>query len=325
MGTFIQANNVQSGPYSDEQIEVALNHRIYSLEDLGWREGMIAWQPLHSLYPHVSPAIPPPIPHQTPEPFPSKTFHVIFGSAGLAVDEFGFVRNGTLQIEPSLVAVAGPNHWPVIIRVLIYPVLFLLFVACGMNLFALFIPIALIHYFCASGAKLEWRGVLFTDVNAVGRVVSFLAPRPKSAKRKKCVFRTKTESEAAEIVRLLNRVNALEAKQEMATGQAVAGEVTLVKQFRSRWIWITTSILLFVVPGLIPLPQQGWEVNFFTLAGIRLYQGELVRDTWLMLAMYVAVVGFAAFALGGLIDLLIGFLRVKPVEFRRENSSVRSE
>lgn len=45
---------------------MAIQNRIYSPEDLAWREGMAAWQPLGTLYPSAQ--LPPSLPPQLPPP-----------------------------------------------------------------------------------------------------------------------------------------------------------------------------------------------------------------------------------------------------------------
>ena len=66
MATFIQKDKQQVGPLDDSEVLTAIQNRIYSPEDLAWREGMADWQPLGSLYPSAQ--IPPSLPPQLPPP-----------------------------------------------------------------------------------------------------------------------------------------------------------------------------------------------------------------------------------------------------------------
>lgn len=66
MATFIQKDKQQVGPLDDSEVLMAIQNRIYSPEDLAWREGMADWQPLRNLYPSAQ--LPPPLPPQQGPP-----------------------------------------------------------------------------------------------------------------------------------------------------------------------------------------------------------------------------------------------------------------
>lgn len=53
MSLYISKNNENTGPFDDTSIENALLNGSLSVNDLGCREGMTAWQPLGVLFPHI--------------------------------------------------------------------------------------------------------------------------------------------------------------------------------------------------------------------------------------------------------------------------------
>lgn len=60
MNTYIGRDGQRLGPLEDAQIESGLQAGTLLPEDLAWREGMAAWQPLRTLYPTAG--VPPPLP-----------------------------------------------------------------------------------------------------------------------------------------------------------------------------------------------------------------------------------------------------------------------
>ncbi len=60
MATFIHKDNQQLGPLEDNQVLAGIRDRRFLPDDLAWREGMAAWQPLGSLFPATP--LPPPLP-----------------------------------------------------------------------------------------------------------------------------------------------------------------------------------------------------------------------------------------------------------------------
>lgn len=52
MATYISQNNQQVGPFEDAEILASLAAGRCSPEDLAWREGMAAWVPLRTFFPH---------------------------------------------------------------------------------------------------------------------------------------------------------------------------------------------------------------------------------------------------------------------------------
>ena len=61
MGTYLSQNNERVGPFEDAHVVASLASGKYSPEDLGWREGMLEWVPLRTLFPSAV-AQPPPLP-----------------------------------------------------------------------------------------------------------------------------------------------------------------------------------------------------------------------------------------------------------------------
>jgi hypothetical protein len=62
MATYLAQNGQQTGPYEDTDVQGWLVEGRCSPNDLGWREGMEGWVPLHTLFPGVGPSAPPPLP-----------------------------------------------------------------------------------------------------------------------------------------------------------------------------------------------------------------------------------------------------------------------
>ena len=49
MHIYIAKNGTETGPFSEEQLHEMLNGGLASPSDLAWRDGLPAWQPLHTL------------------------------------------------------------------------------------------------------------------------------------------------------------------------------------------------------------------------------------------------------------------------------------
>ena len=62
MAIYLSENNQQVGPFEDAEILSSLAAGKRSPDDLAWREGMPAWVPLRTLFPHAVNAGPPPLP-----------------------------------------------------------------------------------------------------------------------------------------------------------------------------------------------------------------------------------------------------------------------
>ena len=60
MAIYVHSGNQQAGPLEEEQVLASLRSGVYSAEDLAWREGMVAWQPLRVLFP-AAVSTPPPL------------------------------------------------------------------------------------------------------------------------------------------------------------------------------------------------------------------------------------------------------------------------
>ena len=61
MGTYLSQKDEKVGPFEDAHILASLASGKCSPEDLAWREGMLEWVPLRTLFPHAV-AQPPPLP-----------------------------------------------------------------------------------------------------------------------------------------------------------------------------------------------------------------------------------------------------------------------
>ncbi len=236
MPTLVFKNDQQLGPFEDADILAALKVGEYSLEDLAWREGMTAWEPLRALYPMS----PPPVPRQGPAPpqaVPSDAIPatskacmsrpISFG-AGRKVDGFGFVRKGEIKISSSRVEISGPRHWHPALRIILFLVGWLIStwlfsmifggIASALggavwNVVALVLgnPITaaaftlwIVHDFCASAAVVTLEKSQITTVTRVGAKISFEAPAPKSRKPKRAVFRAHNAQAAQEIEQALS-------------------------------------------------------------------------------------------------------------------------
>jgi hypothetical protein len=68
MAIYINKNNQNSGPFDELSVEKALRNGTFSINDLGCREGMSAWQPLGVFFPHL----------QIAAPFPASGFRCPF-------------------------------------------------------------------------------------------------------------------------------------------------------------------------------------------------------------------------------------------------------
>jgi len=71
MDTYIHRNNLQQGPYTDEQLRELLANSGVSLEDLAWREGLAEWRPLKTFF-SSSPTGVPPVPEPLDQKFISR-------------------------------------------------------------------------------------------------------------------------------------------------------------------------------------------------------------------------------------------------------------
>lgn len=122
-------------------------------------------------------------------------YNVSFGSA-LEVDQFGFVREGTVTTRSDTVVIAGKKSWSALARAGVFlaiTVLSLILVGFGLG----FIPaLFVIHYFCASDGSLVVRKSTVRDVQRKGRQIKFRAEHPESGEYKKAVLRIDTEENA---------------------------------------------------------------------------------------------------------------------------------
>ena len=90
-------------------------------------------------------------------------YNVSFGSA-FTVDQFGFVRKGTVTIEPDTVVYAGNKSWSILAKLGI----FLLITLLPLFLFGFglgFLPaLVVIYYFCASKGSLSIQRATISDI-----------------------------------------------------------------------------------------------------------------------------------------------------------------
>lgn len=61
MGTYLSQKNEKAGPFEDAEILASLASGKCSPDDLAWREGMLEWVPVRTLFP-TAVAQPPPLP-----------------------------------------------------------------------------------------------------------------------------------------------------------------------------------------------------------------------------------------------------------------------
>jgi hypothetical protein len=125
-------------------------------------------------------------------------YNVRFGS-DFAVDQFGFVRNGTVTTDGETVAFGGLKHWPAIARFGVFLSITLLPVVLFRSGVGIFPAFAVIHYFCASAGNLSIQKSTITDVQRNGRQIKFKGRHHKTGKVKKTVFRVDTEGNAARL------------------------------------------------------------------------------------------------------------------------------
>ena len=114
--------------------------------------------------------------------------NVTLGST-FAVDQFGFIRKGTVTIEDDKIIFSGKNHWSAIVRIGIFLFItivpFLLF-RFGLGIFP---ALVVVHYFCVSDGKLAVSKATITNVIRKKRQMKFKGKHPESGKIKKPVFK----------------------------------------------------------------------------------------------------------------------------------------
>jgi hypothetical protein len=220
MPTLIYKNEQQSGPFEDAELRAALQSGTYSLDDLGWQEGMAEWQPLHSFF--QSPPLLTHVPPRVEPPFP-----VRFGT-GTKVDGFGFVRHGTITIKGSQVEIAGPRHWHFTIRIVAFVIGFIIMCMVAQSILSIagaiggtaasgygFIfgnPITAavftlwaVHTFCASRASLLLDRTAIQSVQRSKTLVTFKAPDQRG-KIRKAVVRTESVQSATQLEQALRNL-----------------------------------------------------------------------------------------------------------------------
>jgi len=121
--------------------------------------------------------------------------YVIKYGSFFAIDQFGFVGKGRINIDGLDITLSGKKHWSTLSQIGIF---FLLSFVLG-PLFALLI----VHYFCASPASLKFSLSDIREVKRSGKKITFLAPDKNSNKIKKSIFSGLNEEEAEEIEKAL--------------------------------------------------------------------------------------------------------------------------
>jgi len=141
---------------------------------------------------------------KAPSAEPCSKYSVSFGTAFL-VDQFGFIRKGTVTAERDNIVLEGKKSWPVIAKVGVFlaiTVLPMVLFKIGLGfLLALFI----VHYLCCSQGSLSIQKSTIRKVQRNGRLIKFWGQYPGSHATKKSVFKVDTKWNAASLERELKR------------------------------------------------------------------------------------------------------------------------
>ena len=146
-------------------------------------------------------------PYQSPksqlEAIPSLTqFEGTFGSA-FSVDQFRFVRSGSIVIEPTQVVLNGMRGWSQFAKFAVF--LLITFVPLILFRFGLGFLLAavIVHYLCAS------KGIAILDRKSIAKVsvkghkVTFNAQEQSEGKSRKCVFIAESKIHAKQLGKVL--------------------------------------------------------------------------------------------------------------------------
>ena len=126
-------------------------------------------------------------------------YNVSFGSA-FAVDQFGFVRKGTVSIESDSVVYTGNKNWSALAKLGVFLLITLLpLFLFGFGL-GFLLALVVIHYFCASKGSIVIKKASISDIEQKGKQVKFKGEYSESGKIKKTVFNVDTEENAANLV-----------------------------------------------------------------------------------------------------------------------------
>jgi hypothetical protein len=222
MPTLIYKNEQQSGPFEDEELRAALQSGTYSLDDLGWQEGMAEWQPLRTFFLSSASATQAPPPPRAEPPIP-----ICFGT-GTKVDGFGFVRQGTITLKGSQVEIVGPRHWHFTIRIVAFVIGFIIMCMVaqailniahaiggtaasgygfifGNPITAAVFTLWAVHTFCASRASLLLDRTAIQSVQRSKTLVTFKAPDQRG-KIRKSVVRTESVQSATQLEQVLRNL-----------------------------------------------------------------------------------------------------------------------
>jgi hypothetical protein len=122
-------------------------------------------------------------------------YNVSFGSA-FAVDQFGFVRKGTVTTGGDTVVFAGKKSWSTMAKLGIFLAITILpLVLFGFGL-GFLLALVVIHYLCASDGTISIAKSTITEVQRNGKQIKFKGQHPNSGKTKKTVFKVDTEENA---------------------------------------------------------------------------------------------------------------------------------
>lgn len=125
-------------------------------------------------------------------------YNVKFGSA-YAMDQFGFMRKGTVTTGEDTIVFAGKKSWSTMAKLGV----FLAITILPWVLFrfgAGFLPaLIVIHYLCTSDGSLSIQKSSITDIQRNGKQIKFKGQHPDSGKPKKTVFKADTEENAASL------------------------------------------------------------------------------------------------------------------------------
>lgn len=125
-------------------------------------------------------------------------YQIKYGSA-FAIDQFGFIGRGQVNIAEEAVQLSGKKHWSGLTRFGIFSAVTILPLALfGFGL-SIFLAAIIIHYFCASSASIVFRKEDIKEIKRAKKKITFLAPDKNSGKLKKSLFNAENEEAAKAI------------------------------------------------------------------------------------------------------------------------------
>lgn len=125
-------------------------------------------------------------------------YQIKYGSA-FAVDQFGFVGKGKINIGEETVELFGKKHWSVLARLGIFLAITVLpIVLFGFGI-GFLLALVVIHYFCASPGSVKFNKHDLKEVKRWGRKITFKTSIEDVSKLKKSLFNATNEEDAKAI------------------------------------------------------------------------------------------------------------------------------